>query len=208
MAKDRRLSARKEPRQDRSRETVDGILRAAARILARDGYEAATTNRIAEVAGVSVGSLYQYFPNKDAIVAALVDAHSEAMFEVFRRELASLGDADLETAARRVVTAQLEAHKVDPRLHRVFVEQLPKMGMLARFHEITRRSVLLVRTWLEAHRDEVRPRNLDLAAFLLVTTVEALTHAAVLDQHERLHDPDFVDEVVALCVRYLDAGER
>lgn len=204
-AEARRLKPRKEPRQERSRDTVGGILRATARILAREGYDAATTNRIAEVAGVSVGSLYQYFPNKDAVVAALIDQHCEAMFEVFRRELAALAGAELEVAARGVIAAQIAAHKVDPGLHRVFLEQLPKVGMLARFHEINRRSVLLVRTYLEARRAEVRPRNLDLAAFLLVTTVEAVTHAAVIDQPERLDDPDFVSEVTALCVRYLSA---
>jgi AcrR family transcriptional regulator len=202
----RKLAARKQPRQERSKDTVGSILRATARILTRDGYEGATTNRIAEVAGVSVGSLYQYFPNKDAIVAALIDAHCEEMFEVFRRELVAVAGAGLEVATRAVVAAQIEAHKLNPRLHRVFLEQLPKVGMLKRFHEINRRSELLVRTYLEARRDEMRPANLDLAAFLLVTTVEAVTHAAVIDQTERLDDPDFITEVTALCVRYLAKG--
>jgi len=204
MVAARKLSARKEPRQERSKDTVGNILRAAARILTRDGYEGATTNRIAEVAGVSVGSLYQYFPNKDSIVAALIDDHCEEMFEVFRKELASLAGADLETAARGVVAAQVEAHKVNPKLHRVFLEQLPKVGMLERFHEINRRSELLVRTYLESRRDEIRPANLDLAAFLLVTAVEAVTHAAVLGRGEQLEASDFIDEVATLCVKYLD----
>lgn len=206
MAATSKLAARKAPRQERSKDTVGSILRATARILTRDGYEGASTNRIAEVAGVSVGSLYQYFPSKDAIVAALIDAHCEEMFEVFRRELVAVAGADLEHAARAVVAAQIEAHKVNPRLHRVFLEQLPKVGMLKRFHEIGRRSEALVRTYLEARRGEMRPANLDLAAFLLVTTVEAVTHAAVIDQPERLDDPDFVPEVTALCVRYLAKG--
>lgn len=206
MVAARKLAVRKDPRQDRSKDTVGGILRATARILTRDGYEGATTNRIAEVAGVSIGSLYQYFPNKDSIVAALIDAHCEEMFEVFRAQLVSVAGAGLEEATRAVVAAQIAAHRVNPKLHRVFIEQLPKVGMIERFHEINRRSELLVRTYLETRRAELSPKNLDLAAFLLVTAVEAVTHAAVIDRAELLDDPSFVDEVVALCVRYLKAG--
>ncbi|MGL6291802.1 MAG: TetR/AcrR family transcriptional regulator [Silanimonas sp.] len=66
------LEARKQPRQPRSRFTVDAMVEAATRILERDGLAALTTNRVAELAGVSVGSLYQYFPNKDALLAALM----------------------------------------------------------------------------------------------------------------------------------------
>ncbi len=64
------LKLKKQPRQARARATVDAILEAAAQVLAREGYAAVTTNRVAEVAGVSIGSLYEYFPNKQSIVAA------------------------------------------------------------------------------------------------------------------------------------------
>ena len=70
---------RKSPRQQRSQQTVDTILQATARVLAKHGYAGTNTNRIAETAGVSVGSLYQYFPNKNALIAALHDRHDEQM---------------------------------------------------------------------------------------------------------------------------------
>src|SRR5947207_4379776 len=66
---------RRRPRQERSRDTVEAIVEAAAQVFERHGYAAGTTNRIAERAGVSIGSLYQYFPNKDAIVAELARRH-------------------------------------------------------------------------------------------------------------------------------------
>lgn len=66
------LSPRKRPRQRRSAATVEVILDGAARILEREGLERFNTNVVAAVAGVSVGSLYQYFPGKDALMAALV----------------------------------------------------------------------------------------------------------------------------------------
>jgi AcrR family transcriptional regulator len=72
---DRRLAPRKTPRQLRSRQTRERILAAAARVFSERGYAGGTTNHIAAEAGVSVGSLYQYFPNKDALLAELMRAH-------------------------------------------------------------------------------------------------------------------------------------
>jgi AcrR family transcriptional regulator len=79
---------RKRPTQQRARDTVAAILVAAAHILETEGPERATTNRIAELAGVSIGSLYQYFPNKHAVVAALRERHSEWFDETLREEAA------------------------------------------------------------------------------------------------------------------------
>src|ERR1700727_158166 len=72
---DRRLTPRKAAKQARAQATVDAIVEAAAQVFESLGYAAATTNRIAERAGVSIGSLYQYFPNKDAILVALARRH-------------------------------------------------------------------------------------------------------------------------------------
>src|SRR5437899_6576406 len=74
MARKPPTKPRKNASQDRSGATVDALVEATARILVREGFEKASTNRIAEIAGVSVGSLYQYFPSKEALVAAVIDA--------------------------------------------------------------------------------------------------------------------------------------
>jgi AcrR family transcriptional regulator len=69
------LDPRKTPRQQRSRLTIDAIFEATIQVLLANGPEAITTGQIAERAGVSVGSLYQYFPNKRALLAAVVQRH-------------------------------------------------------------------------------------------------------------------------------------
>src|SRR5215468_399334 len=76
---------RKHASQERSRATVDALIEATARILVREGFDHASTNRIAEQAGVSVGSLYQYFPSKEALVAAVIDRHHQELMQVVRR---------------------------------------------------------------------------------------------------------------------------
>src|SRR5439155_25257373 len=88
MARKPPTKPRKNASQERSRATVDALIEATARILVREGFDKASTNRIAEVAGVSVGSLYQYYPGKEALVAAVIDRHQQKIMQTVRGELA------------------------------------------------------------------------------------------------------------------------
>jgi AcrR family transcriptional regulator len=198
-----RTIARKMPAQDRARATVDALLEATARILVKEGYDHASTNRIAEAAGVSVGSLYQYFPSKEALVAALIDRHMTAMTDMLERQAATLANAPLAVAVREAIRVMIAAHGIDPRLHRVLAEQVPRLGRLQRVEQVLTKSRELVRAYLEAHRAEVRPRDLDMAAFLMAHTVEAVTHGAVLHEPALLKSEALVEETTALLVRYL-----
>src|SRR5260370_40812254 len=91
---------RKSASQKRSRVTVETLLDATARVLTRHGYDRASTNRIAATAGVSVGSLYQYFPNKEALVAALVARPNREMLPLLRGALSEMGSPQLSTGRR------------------------------------------------------------------------------------------------------------
>src|SRR5262249_27015371 len=104
--------ARRSPAQERSRTTVAAILEAATRIFAARGYAATTTNRIAEHAGVSVGSLYEYFPSKDAILVALAEVHMAEVRRVVREATEPLAktSGDVEAVVRAVVKATVKLH--------------------------------------------------------------------------------------------------
>lgn len=128
MARTIQMNPRKTASQQRSQATVEALLDATARILVREGYERASTNRIAAVAGVSVGSLYQYFPNKESIVAALIARHNRQMLDLLRSSMEAVATLDLESAMRELIGAMVAAHRVDPDLHRIFDEQIPRMG--------------------------------------------------------------------------------
>src|SRR5262245_61528607 len=119
MARRAKTTARKQPTQERSRHTVDALLSATARVLVRDGYDRASTNRIAEAAGVSIGSLYQYFPSKEALVGALVERELEEQCRVVAEKLGEVVDAPLDVAVRKLVEATVLAHRVHPKLHKV-----------------------------------------------------------------------------------------
>jgi AcrR family transcriptional regulator len=196
-------SFRKQPVQARSQATVDAILRATARILIRDGYDLLNTNRVAELAGVSVGSLYQYFPGKEALVGALLDHHVERTMSTIRREIPQLTFLPLEQAVLRFVQLMIDSHGVEPELHRVFVEQLPRVGDFAKIEAAVEESMVLARAYLEAHKHEIAPKDLEIAAFITVNTIEALTHAAVLSRPDLLHGTQLRDQIAAMVVGYL-----
>lgn len=206
MARRPLTKPRKSASQDRSRATVDALVEATARILVKEGFDQASTNRIAARAGVSVGSLYQYFPSKEALVGAVTDRHNEQLRQLARDTLAQVRELPLEQGVRKLVALGIKAHRIDPNLHRVLAEQIPRTGRLANQAAFSRENYALFRTYLEGHRDELRALDLELAAFVCVTSIEALTHNAVLHQSENFSDETFaalVEEATRLVVRYL-----
>ena len=208
MARAVPTTPRKSASQKRSQATVETLLDATARVLTREGYDRASTNRIAAVAGVSVGSLYQYFPNKEALVATLVARHNREMLQLLRDALEKVASRDLATTMRELVRATVDAHLVDPALHRIFAEQVPRMGQLAKIEALQRETFLLIRAYLEERRNEISVRDLDSATSICVTTVEALTHEFIINKPDAL-DGDrerFIEEVTRLVVGYLMPG--
>ncbi len=205
MAPRTRTAPRKTPRQQRSQATVDAILDATARVLCTTGYDHASTNRIAVAAGVSVGSLYQYFPSKEALVAALVERHVAQMTTMVKAKLAEVATAPLADACRAMIEAMFDAHAVDPRLHKVLIEQVPRVGRLEQVVGVEREVEALVTLFLDARKHELRRSKLAATAFVLCNVVEAVTHAAVLAELEPKRARDVADELTDMVLRYLPA---
>lgn len=199
MATAARTNPRKTASQQRSRLTVNALLEATARILIREGFDKASTNRVAEVAGVSIGSLYQYFPSKEALVAALIDRHNRRVMQAVQGELAKALDLSIEEAVRRLVTMAVEAHRVDPKLHRALTEQIPRVGRLENVEFFNRQYFVLFENYLKSRRDEISVADLGLAAFVCVTTIEALTHTAVL--HRKMVSAEDVEALIEQATR-------
>lgn len=104
-------SARRVPKQDRSRRRYDEILDAAANVFAKEGLEAATTNEIADSAGMSIGSLYQYFDDKEAIIAALWDRYVEMINDITSDFLAAeVVEWPVQKAVDRVMDPVITFH--------------------------------------------------------------------------------------------------
>src|SRR5258706_7696527 len=166
-----RRSPRKKPAQERSKQTVDALVTAAARILERDGYERANVNRIAELAGVSVGSLYQYFPTKEALAAAVAKRLGDEMLAVFQDGLADVAFLPFDEAIRAAALRTVRAFRVNPRLRDVIVSELPESALDS--SDFDRELANAIEQYLAFHRARVRPKDLGLAVAIVMSTVTA-----------------------------------
>ena len=201
MSKNSQTRPRKRPTQARAQEKVARILDATRALLRADGYEVLTTNKVAARAAVPVGSVYQYFPNKDALVVALIEEHTSAMVGLFNEVLERIGDAPLEEAVRVYVDALLRFHQDDPALHHVRFAQSPRL--MPAGGDLNTHMQKIVSAFLHTRGpeldDEVR---IDVASFILVTAVEAVTARAVRPDAALPIDL-VVDETTRMITRYL-----
>lgn len=195
----------RQPRQERSRRRVAALLDAAAAEFAEQGFSAATTTGIAVRAGVPIGSLYQWFPDKEALLYGLADRHlSDGAATVLGALDRARAAPDLKTAVRVLVEATVEANAGDPRVHRILYREAPRppelQARLATLEdalvawvsdELTRRGVARDRTTLRART--------------LVLAVEALVHELVLDPPAGISRQVATAEVVAAAVAIAQA---
>lgn len=172
---------RKTPRQARSHATVEAILEATARVLGQHGYAGTNTNLVAELAGVSVGSLYQYFPNKLALVSALHERHVQQLAALLREAFAASRSANLAGRIRRLVAVVLAAHRREPNLHRVLEREFAAEEPAYADSPADQLVHGLVRELLSEHRAELRVPDLELASYMLLRMLESLVHAVVLE---------------------------
>ena len=193
---------RKQPTQARSKATVTAVLDATARVLVLEGYAKTTTNHVAKVAGVSVGSLYQYFPNKEALVMAVAERHAQAMVALLAETMSDLGDQPIRVAVRTYVDAVVAAHLIDPALHHALVMLVLQIG-LEQFREIDEAALALIEVYLDERRDQILPKDRKTAAWVLMTTVESLIHRAAIERHELLRSGRLNEEICAVILRYL-----
>jgi AcrR family transcriptional regulator len=204
---DKRLRPRKQPGQQRAIETRQRLLEAAARVFSEHGYAAGTTNRIAEAAGHSIGSLYQYFPNKDAILAELATAHARAGVAAIGRLLDGEALPDrLEDKIGLFVRAAIDNHRDDPALHRVLFAEAPRPPELLKFLRAAQQQAIDTAERLLAADVQVTVTDIPMAARLVVTAIESLVHRFTADDHPE-DAGRFEDELVAMLVRYLTLAD-
>jgi AcrR family transcriptional regulator len=177
---------------------VDAILEGAAQVLVRAGYDRATTGLVAEAAGVSVGSIYQYFPNKDAIFSELLARELEESYVVVTSALAASAETGFEGQLRVCIGAVFAYKGSNPRLHHVLKTELGRIDGVRHLKRLNERSLTLTTGLLTAHQKELRLRDPGAAAFLLVSAIDGIVAAALLSTPALLTDPKWIDQVVAM----------
>jgi len=193
-------SPRKLPVQARSRATVDAIIQAATYILTKVGWEGLTTNAIAERAGVNIGSLYQFFPNKEAVVAELQRRHAADSRVGLRGALEVLPDQpSLRQALTLIVEMTVKEHRVAPAVHKAIHEELPRTVR----HADDEREQLLGQ-FTAALKPFMRGvPDADLAIYMMAVGAHGIIHTVTAERPTLLNHPAFITELVTMLERYL-----
>lgn len=191
------------PKQGRSKATVAAILEAAARILAEQGWAGFNTNAVAARAGVSIGSLYEYFPDKQALADEIANAHIAQGEALLTAAAVEIADADSAGAlVDALVQGLVDLHRDDPRLHRVLSSEVPlSASARARVEALRRGAILFLEQALAAHVDHP-----GVAAQLLVDTADAVIHRWFVEDDGTLASPERLTQELRRMLRaYLAA---
>ena len=199
-----RGAVRRQPVQRRARQTVEAVLDAVVRIVKREGIKAVTTNHVAEVAGVSIGSVYQYFPDKRAIFIALHRRHIEEIDRMVEARLMDHAESSLEELIRAMVEAMIEAHATDPKLHELLFSEVPHRAEGTRDFAVRLHGAFRLAISARVHELKRHP-NLDKVVFVLTHMVESLSHGAVLRRPPGLSLAAAKEEAVRAVLAYLRA---
>ncbi len=179
---------------------MDAIVEAAARLLAESGRDGASTTRIARVAGVSIGSLYQYFPGKDAIATALIRRQAAEDVAHLREAIAASRGLPLEERLERIVDLALEPVLARPRLFVFILTRLPELDLLPVARDLERQLAAEMRRLLEEHPDELSGIDPVLASYGGVGAMRGALIALVHHAPEKLEQREplarFLKDVV------------
>jgi AcrR family transcriptional regulator len=192
---------RKLPRQSRSRATFEAIIQAATYILTESGWDALTTNAIAERAGVNIGSLYQYFPNKQAVIAELQRRHVETIQTELHQAMVPLpSQASMQQAVAHVIDVLIREHQIAPAVHKAIAEELPATARSSQVDNDQFRQRILA---------ELKPlmRNVpdpELSCYMMGVAIHAVIHHVASDRPALLAQARLKAELVAMVVHYLN----
>lgn len=199
----RSYEPRKRPKQDRSRATFDAILTAAAQVLAAVGYASATTNAIAERAGVSIGSVYEYFPSKDAIFACLKEQLDQRTHETVIERMQQVDVPSPAAFLRGVLEARIAAALAQPELESLLREEIPASVFAEEEKRTFARFDAAMRHFAEAHPAHLRIADLDTSMELGVNVVELTIRHYAATAPDRLRDPALLAALSDMMGRWM-----
>lgn len=191
---------RKPPRQARSKATVEAIIEAGARILAEVGWAAFTTNKVAETAGASVGSLYQYFPNKLSLIQAIRRRHLDDCLAALRRVDAS--GTHGQSLIAMWIDALIRTHSAHPRLHRILLDEAPNFEAFRDPNSVFETEYIqcYVRAVMTL-RSDLQEAEAQLIAIVLSDALDGVVHNAA--RRGTLGSPELRQELIKLMTVYL-----
>jgi AcrR family transcriptional regulator len=200
------LHPRKVPQQARSRATWEAIVEAATQVFSSEGYDDGAVAQVAGVAGVSVGSLYQYFPTKEALIAAVRERASEALIRELEPRMIALTQLPLREGAFGLAKLLIETHQQHVPLMRALMNS-PQPGSPAVSAAFLLRVRTAVQVYLQTHRAELRSQNLELSALLIVSALVPALRSLLLERAPHWTDQELAEELTQLLLGYILPNE-
>ena len=185
------LTPRKVPRQSRAKATVDAILEATRRLLLTKGYPLVTTNHVADLAGTSIGTLYQYFPSIDSICTQLYQGLKEDVSTALGVTVANGAKEPIENTLKTLVESFVEAYSREAKLNQLLCELAPDIGAMRKVKEIDAQSIAMLVDYLGSQSIE----GSDTLGFVLFCTLDSVCHDALSRDLEHLQAPVFKESL-------------
>ncbi len=197
------ITPRKEPTQDRAKEKVELILEATTQLLEKDGFEKTSTNMIAEKAGISIGSLYQYFPTKDAIFSTMMKIYMDNHFEMIEKAVKESESKSLEEILHFLVSSIIDRKRKEVRFNKMFAQKMIGYNFVNLLHEQDERFIELFKEHLKPFDKEIRKDNLELSLYLMIQTMKMIPVAIMFQSRFKLDDPNLIEELTHLFYQHL-----
>lgn len=187
------------PTQERSRQTVATILNACSRLLVSDGFYDLTTDKIAKEAGVSIGSLYQFFGNKESVVQALVKNIIEEDKRIITDKMRSISPLPVEQRLRAMIELAIDTIRRNSDLRsklttiQYYVADASYISEFLRFYQEV----------IHYNLPQIPGRDMEKTAYIIVNAFIGLTNTMAIDKPAAIHDPGIAKEIIQMFFKYL-----
>ena len=200
---------RKKPTQQRSQQAVEALIQATGQVIAEQGLDGLTTVKVAARAGISIGSLYQYFENKEALLAALQDRMTRELSDMVNRTAPPLLDADIETIVRSLLLAAFDFFEREQGLYLEMLRNWYRLDIARGLHHFEQNMLEVTRVYLIAHARDLRLGNVPAQTFVVINSVVfTLLRYLSLPQRPLFNRAQLIEELTALIARYVSGGKE
>jgi AcrR family transcriptional regulator len=188
----------KKPKQKRSKVTVDSILEASKIVIKKSGLEKFNTNYIAEVAGVSIGSLYQYFKNKESILKVLLDRELEKNRESLDKLIDPNEDYEIEEVVEKIVGYFIDNWEEKGVLGKILFQFVPDIIDFSLFKSVDKKLIPLLKEKIELSNKPINQENIDYALFLIINNVRTIVY--LINTHYQEYDKEIIKKELATMI--------
>lgn len=201
---DNSFKTRKTPTQERAKQTVDKILRAGQELIIDRGIENISTNKIADQAQVNISSIYQYFPNKEAIIAAIIDDATQKMVEALDQELEQMMDLPTREVTKRWLASAIAMYRRSDSIFPHLIRSFHSASSIPGFDLIEKRLIETARRYTMRHRDRVTVEDVNVAIYVGFNAAMLVMSKHLMDPNSYLKDEEVIDGIAQMLERYME----